>query len=239
MRNGIPTIVVASYFEKDPQVMLTHKANTKLRHLVNAPQILVSKDGQFSYWQWMVKARGSRTNSCGPYGYNLAEYLTDKKMVQQAMARQSRSMPRPQGLIRMVPAGRSGLEHLFHHDRSPHRDGRNQPDLVHASSMPQPSAGIITCTTTTASAMRPSSRTTPSRPLKKLNEEVAQMKALGIIAPAIRPRSELAPSIWRAFRHSTIWRSRSGILEAGSVDIAKVATDKFVNKKVGMDLLPK
>ena len=31
----------------------------------------------------------------------------------------------------------------------------------------------------------------------------------------------------------------SGILEAGSVDVTKVATTQFVNKKVGMDLLPK
>ena len=28
----------------------------------------------------------------------------------------------------------------------------------------------------------------------------------------------------------------AGIIEAGAVDVAKVATDRFVNKKIGMDL---
>ena len=84
VRNGIPTVVVASYFEKDPQVMLAHKGSYKsFEDLVNAPQILISKDGQFSFWAWMVKAKGFKDEQLRPYGYNLAEYLQDKAMVQQ------------------------------------------------------------------------------------------------------------------------------------------------------------
>jgi NitT/TauT family transport system substrate-binding protein len=50
---------------------------------VNTPQILISKDGQFSFWAWLVKAKGFKDEQLRPYGYNLAEYLQDKAMVQQ------------------------------------------------------------------------------------------------------------------------------------------------------------
>ena len=56
VRNGIPTMVVAAFFQKDPQAMLTHEGNYEnFSDLTKAPTILVSKDGQFSFWKWMVK----------------------------------------------------------------------------------------------------------------------------------------------------------------------------------------
>ena len=85
VRNEIPTIVVASYFEKDPQAIIAHKGQySGWDDLANAPEILVSKDGQFSFWKWMTAEHGFKDESLRPYGYNLAAFLNDKKMVQQA-----------------------------------------------------------------------------------------------------------------------------------------------------------
>ena len=43
VRNGIPTVVVASYFEKDPQVIIAHEGQYDgWDDLVNAPEILIS-----------------------------------------------------------------------------------------------------------------------------------------------------------------------------------------------------
>lgn len=84
VRNGIPTIVVVSYYEKDPQVLIAHKGAYKgWADLTNAPQVLISKDGQFSFWQWMTGTQGFKDEHLRPYGYNLAEFLNDPKMVQQ------------------------------------------------------------------------------------------------------------------------------------------------------------
>ena len=84
VRNEIPTIVVAAYFEKDPQVVIAHKGQYDgWEDLANAPEILISKDGQFSFWQWMTAKHGFRDESLRPYGYNLAAFLNDEKMVQQ------------------------------------------------------------------------------------------------------------------------------------------------------------
>jgi NitT/TauT family transport system substrate-binding protein len=49
VRNGVPTVVVAAMFQKDPQVFLAHPGQYgSWDDLKKAPTILVAKDGQFS-----------------------------------------------------------------------------------------------------------------------------------------------------------------------------------------------
>ena len=64
VRNGIPTTVVAAFFQKDPQAMLIHEGSySNFSDLTNAPTILVSKDGQFSYWKCKLTRTKSVTQS--------------------------------------------------------------------------------------------------------------------------------------------------------------------------------
>ena len=85
VRNGIPTMVVGAFFQKDPQAMIAHSGQySNFSDLKNAPTVLVSKDGQFSFWKWMVNAHGFKDEQVKPYAYNLAKFLQDEKMVQQA-----------------------------------------------------------------------------------------------------------------------------------------------------------
>lgn len=84
VRNEIPTTVVAAIFQKDPQILMAHEGAYKdFADLKNAPTVLIGKDGQFSFWKWLVSAHGFNDDQLRPYGYNLAQYLTDEKMVQQ------------------------------------------------------------------------------------------------------------------------------------------------------------
>src|SRR5690606_3115690 len=85
VRNGIPTTVVAAIFQKDPQAFMAHKGEyADFAALTKAPSILVSKDGQFSFWQWMVARLGFKDEQLRPYGFNLAQFLSDKSMVQHS-----------------------------------------------------------------------------------------------------------------------------------------------------------
>ena len=78
-------MVVAAFFQKDPQAMISHEGHyNNFSDLTKAPTILVSKDGQFSFWKWMVNAHGFKDEQVKPYAYNLAQFLKDEKMVQQA-----------------------------------------------------------------------------------------------------------------------------------------------------------
>ncbi len=239
VRNGIPTVVVASYFEKDPQVMLAHKGSYEsFEDLVNAPQILISKDGQFSFWAWMVKAKGFKDEQLRPYGYNLAEYLQDPMMVQQGY-----------GTAEPIYAKEAGadpeaflLADYGWNTYSTTVEARTEmvasnPDLVQrfvdASTIgwynymygdnSLGNAAIIAAN--------------PEQTVAKLTEEVAQMKALGIIGTGYQAEVGIGAIDMARVQAFYDLAISTGILEAGSVDVTKVATDQFVNKKVGMDLI--
>ncbi len=84
--NGVPTTVVAAFYQKDPQALMAHEGAYKdFKDLTNAETILISKDGQFSFWPWLVKDFGFKDEQ-RPYGYSLAQFLNDNKTVQQAYA---------------------------------------------------------------------------------------------------------------------------------------------------------
>jgi NitT/TauT family transport system substrate-binding protein len=241
VRNGIPTVVVASYFEKDPQVMLAHKgAYTSFEDLVNAPQILISKDGQFSFWQWMVKAKGFKDEQLRPYGFNLAEYLQDTKMVQQGY-----------GTAEPIYAKAAGadpeaflLADYGWNTYSTTIEARTEmvetnPDLVQRFVDASTIGWYNYLHNDNAAGNAAIIAANPEQTVEKLNAEVVQMKALGIIGTGGQAEMGIGAIDMARVQAFYDLAVESGILEAGAVDIAKVATDQFVNKKVGMDLMPK
>ncbi|MFI5445024.1 ABC transporter substrate-binding protein [Polaromonas sp. UC242_47] len=87
-KQKIPTVVVAGYFQKDPQAIIAHPGQglDKWSDLNKAKTVLLSKDGQFSFWQWMKASQGFRDEQVKPYNYSLSQFLADKQSVQQAYA---------------------------------------------------------------------------------------------------------------------------------------------------------
>ena len=87
VKNGIPTIVVASFFQRDPQILMAHQGAYKnFADLKNAKTVLVGKDGQFSYWQWLKSEHGFKDEQVKPYNFSLAQFMQDKMLVQQGYA---------------------------------------------------------------------------------------------------------------------------------------------------------
>ncbi|MDM0115324.1 ABC transporter substrate-binding protein [Variovorax sp. J22R133] len=88
IKQKVPTVVVAAYFQKDPQAIIAHPGQgfDTLADLAKAKTVLLAKDGQISYWQWMKKAYNMRDEQVRPYNYSLSQFLADKQAVQQAYA---------------------------------------------------------------------------------------------------------------------------------------------------------
>ena len=241
VRNGIPTIVVASYFEKDPQILMAHKGEYKsFEDLANAPQILIGKDGQFSFWQWMVKAKGFKDESLRPYGYNMAEYLQDTKMVQQGYATSEPNAAKAQGADPDVYV----LADYGWNTYSTTIEARTEmvesnPDLVQRFVDASTIGWYNYLYHDNAAANAAIMAANPDQSIELLTAEVASMKEYGIIGTGAQAEMGIGAIDMARVQGFYDLAVESGILEAGSVDIAKVATDQFVNKKVGMDLLPK
>ncbi|HEY8383740.1 MAG TPA: ABC transporter substrate-binding protein [Microvirga sp.] len=85
VQENIPTLVVAAHFQKDPQIVMAHPGQgfDKFADLKNSNDILISKEGVATFYQWMKSEYGFREEQVKPYTYNPAPFLTNKKAVQQ------------------------------------------------------------------------------------------------------------------------------------------------------------
>ncbi|WP_252737797.1 ABC transporter substrate-binding protein [Citreicella sp. C3M06] len=239
VRNGIPTVVVAAYYEKDPQVLIAHEGQYEgWDDLASAPEVLIGKDGQFSFWQWMTASQGFSDEQLRPYGYNLAGFLNDEKMVQQGYATSEPLYAAKQGApVDTFLLADQGWSTYASTIEARVEMVEDNPDLVQrfidASTIGwynylynDPSLG-------NAAIMEAN----PEMTAEGLAAEVEQLLALGIIGSGLQ--SELGIGAIDLDRVQAFYDTvvDAGILEEGSVDLSKVATDQFVNHKVGMDLL--
>lgn len=84
---GIPVVVVAAMFQKDPQVLMSHPGQNldRWEDLKNA-RIYVAREGLASYFQWLKSEHGFREENTRPYTHNLAPFLSDKRAVNEGYA---------------------------------------------------------------------------------------------------------------------------------------------------------
>ena len=84
VKEGIPIKVVASMFQKEPQIFMTHPGQglDTWESLKTVDNIMIGNGGYHSFFLWM-KSIGFRDEQRKPYTYNSAPFLADKKSAQQ------------------------------------------------------------------------------------------------------------------------------------------------------------
>jgi NitT/TauT family transport system substrate-binding protein len=85
VQENIPTIVVAASFQKEPQVLIAHpnEGFDSFADLKKSNDILVSREGLASFFQWMKTEHGFKEEQTKPYTFNPAPFLANKKAVMQ------------------------------------------------------------------------------------------------------------------------------------------------------------
>ena len=82
--NGIPTVMVAAMFQKEPQILMAHPGvgHDSLEALVGKP-IMISSLGRLTFWAWLKATYGYTDDQIRPYTFNAAPFLADPQAVQQ------------------------------------------------------------------------------------------------------------------------------------------------------------
>src|ERR1700749_359548 len=82
--NKVPVVSVASIFQKDPQVFLTHPEAkiTKLEEL-KPLTLFISKDGITSYFQWLKSEYGFSEKNVRPYTFNAQPFIASPQSAMQ------------------------------------------------------------------------------------------------------------------------------------------------------------
>ena len=155
---NIPTIEVAAFFQKDPQVLIAHpdQGIEKLQDLKNLT-LFVSQEGVATYYQWLkadLRLQGfpgeavHLQSAAVPGGQEQRDAgLCDVGAVRDREGRAFHA--------ESLFARRRGPGRLFDADRDAPRPGRQETRSgASALSMPRSSAGTTTSITTTAPPMR-------------------------------------------------------------------------------------
>ena len=240
VKNKVPTIVVASMFQKDPQALMAHPGQgyETFENLKNAPLALIAKDGQFSWWQWLKVTHGFRDEALKPYNYNLGPFLANNKAIQQGYAVAEPIYIQNQGKFKPV------VHLLADHGFSTYSTlieartdtVKNKPDLVQrfvdASAIGW--VNYLYGDRTAANArMR---QDNPDMDLAELEASVALMKSLGIVDSGEAASKGIGAMNAARVKDFYDQMVKAGLYKAGDVDLAQVATYQFVNKGVGQDL---
>jgi NitT/TauT family transport system substrate-binding protein len=83
-KEGLPFLVIASIFQKDPQVIISHPnvGHDSFEQLKGKP-ILIGAGGRNSYWPFLKAKYGYTDEQARPYTFNMAPFLADKQLSQQ------------------------------------------------------------------------------------------------------------------------------------------------------------
>lgn len=239
-KNGVPTVVVAAMFQKDPQALIAHPGQgyEKFEALKNAPTALIAKDGQFSWWQWLKVTHGFKDEALKPYNYNLGPFLANPKAIQQGYSVAEPIYVENQGKFKPV------VHLLADHGFSTYstvieartETVKNNPDLVQRFV----DASILGWVNYLYGNRRAANalmiKDNPEMTEAELEASTALMKQQGIVDSG----ESLASGIgaMNAGRVKDFYEQmvKAGLYKPGEVDLAKVATYQFVNKKVGLDV---
>jgi NitT/TauT family transport system substrate-binding protein len=82
VNEGLPVVTVAGFFQKDPQVLLTHPHIESLEAIKGRP-VLISNDAHVTYWPWLEVTYGFTKEMIRPYTFSVQPFLNDKDTVQQ------------------------------------------------------------------------------------------------------------------------------------------------------------
>jgi NitT/TauT family transport system substrate-binding protein len=241
VENHVPTLAVAAMFQKDPQVLLAHpdqgiEAFEDLKRLT----LFVSKEGIGTYFQWLKADYGFDENKVKPYTFNPQPFLADKRSAMQgyvssepyAIEKEARFKPK---LFLLADYGFDAYSTLIETRREL---VEKKPDLVQrfvdASLIGW--ANYLHGDNRAANALI--RRTNPEMTDELLAYSVAAMKDHGIVDSGDARTLGLGAMTDTRMQSFFNKMVRAGVVKAG-IDYRLGYTLQFVNKKVGLDLLPK
>jgi NitT/TauT family transport system substrate-binding protein len=243
VKNGVPTVVVAAMFQKDPQALIAHPGQgyENFAKLKDAPLALIAKDGQFSWWQWLKVTHGFKDEVLKPYNYNLGPFLANPKAIQQGYSVAEPIYVENQGKFKPV------VHLLADHGFSTYSTliearadtVKSKPDLVQRFVDASALGWVNYLYGDRKAAAALMIKDNPEMTEAEMEASVALMKQQGIVDSGESLAGGIGAMSQARIQDFYGQMVKAGLYKAGEVDLSKVATLQFVNKKVGLDVKAK
>jgi NitT/TauT family transport system substrate-binding protein len=240
VKNGIPLVVVASIFQKDPRVLIAHpgQGNDSLAALKGKP-ILIASASRNNYWQFLRAKYGYTDDQIRPYTFNMAPFLADKATIQQGFLT-SEPLKAQQAGIKPVVHLLADNGYVSYATTLETREQlvKEKPDVVQrfVNATIEGWYSYLYGDRSAANALI--KKDNPEMNDEQLNYSHAKMLEYGIVDSGDAVKlgiGAMTAARWREFADSMV---KAGVYPA-DIDVAKAYTLQFINKGHGMHLKKK
>ncbi len=236
VQNGIPTLIVAAIFQKDPQVLMVHPGQgAETFEDLKKFTLLMSKIVQSTVFRWMQAEYNFDDEKLRPYNFNSAPFCADPHAAQQgyvtaepyAIEKSCGFKPK---IFLIADAGYDGYSTLIETQRAL---VEKNPDLVQRFV----DASIIGWAHylygDNAAANALIKRDNPNMTDQQIAYSIAKMKEYGIVDSG--DTKKLGIGAMTDARHAAFFTQmvKAGLLPA-DLDYKKSYTLRFVNKGTGL-----
>jgi len=84
LKEGLPLVTVAAFFQKDPQSLMVHEGQGyDSIAALKGKGIRVPTAGRVAYWPWLKAKFGFSDDQLRPYDYTIGPFIMDKTVAQQ------------------------------------------------------------------------------------------------------------------------------------------------------------
>jgi NitT/TauT family transport system substrate-binding protein len=240
VKNGVPVVVVASMFQKDPQALMAHPGQgyAAFADLTKAPIAYIAKDAQFSWWAWLKADYGFKDEQLRPYNYNLGPFLADAKSIQQGYAVEEPIAIEKQGGFKPLTYLLADHGYSTYSTTIEARTETVQKNPALVKRFVEASiigwVNYLYGDRRAADALIKADN--PEMTDELLARSLGLIKELGIVDSG--DAQTLGVGAMRPERIKDFFDKmvKAGLYKAGEVDLGKVATTQFVNQAVGVAL---
>jgi NitT/TauT family transport system substrate-binding protein len=235
VREQIPMVAVAAFFQKDPSVLIAHpgQGNDTLAALKGKP-IMIGSDTRITAWQFLKQKFGYSDDQIRPYTFSVAPFLADKQAIQQGYLTSEPFTIEHAGVqpvvMLLADAGYTSYGSLI---ETSAKLAQDKPDLVQRFVDASIEGWHSYLDGDPAAANALIKRDNPEMTDALLAYGRDKMKAYGIIDGGDAKTSgigAMTEARWRDFFATML---KAGVYPADT-DLAHAYTLQFVNKKVGM-----
>ena len=240
VREKIPAMAVAAFFQKDPSVLIAHPGvgNDSLAALKGKP-IMISADTRVGYWLFLKAKFGYSDSQIRPYNFNPAPFLADKSAVQQGYLTSEPYLIEKQGVQPVVMLiADSGYTSYGSLIETSQKLVEQKPDLVqrfvnasiegwysYLYGDPSPANALI-------------KRDNPEESDDLIAYAIAKMKQYGVVDSGDSQNQGIGTMSDPRWKDFFDVMARQGLYPK-DMDWHKAYTLRFVNQRVGIALKPK
>jgi NitT/TauT family transport system substrate-binding protein len=241
VQQGIPVVAVGAFFQKDPQVLISHPgAGSDTIAQMKGKPIMISTGARTGYWLFLRAKFGFTDDQMRPYNFSMAPFLADKTAIQQGfVSSEPFQIERAGGVVPVVNLlADSGYSSYSNVVLMQSKMVAEKPEIVRAfveasiegwySYMygdPAPGNALI------RAANKDMTQDT-------IDYSIKVMKAYGIVDSGDSLKTGIGTMTEARWQDFLDVMATSG-LYAKTLDVKKAFTTQFVNNGYGMEAKPK